>query len=171
LCCRETFYRSFNQLHSLRRSSGNSEPELSVFNRSQIHTFHSQRATSNRFIKNFDFDYPQTNSQFTVTSVSGHLLAHDFPDEYRQWNSCDPITLFDAPILSTVPTDNKSIERNLLAEARGADTLMIWTDCDREGENIGSEIVKVCKKSRPQIVVKRARFSAIIPQYVSRTLD
>ncbi|KAG2148661.1 DNA topoisomerase [Suillus bovinus] len=121
------------------------------------------RPTSNRFIKNFDFDYPQTNSQFTVTAVSGHLLAHDFPEEYRQWNSCDPITLFDAPILSSVPADNKSIERNLLTEARRADTLMIWTDCDREGENIGSEIAKVCRKSRPQIVVKRARFSAIIP--------
>jgi DNA topoisomerase-3 len=127
-----------------------------------IHCF--QRPTSNRFIKNFDFDYPQTNSQFTVTAVSGHLLAHDFPDEYRQWNSCDPITLFDAPIHSSVPADSKSIERNLLTEARTADTLMIWTDCDREGENIGSEIVKVCRKSRPQIVVKRARFSAIIPQ-------
>ncbi|KAG0707107.1 DNA topoisomerase [Suillus ampliporus] len=126
------------------------------------------RATSNRFIKNFDFDYPQTNSHFTVTSVSGHLLAHDFPDEYRQWHSCDPITLFDAPIQTTVPADSKSIERNLLTEARTADTLMIWTDCDREGENIGSEIVKVCRKSRPQITVKRARFSAIIPQQIHR---
>ncbi|OJA20077.1 hypothetical protein AZE42_02477 [Rhizopogon vesiculosus] len=126
------------------------------------------RATSNRFIKNFDFDYPQTNSHFTVTAVSGHLLAHDFPDQYRQWNSCDPITLFDAPIHSAVPADSKSIERNLLTEARTADTLMIWTDCDREGENIGSEIVKVCKKSRPHIVVKRARFSAIIPQQIHR---
>ncbi|KAG1812148.1 DNA topoisomerase [Suillus subaureus] len=126
------------------------------------------RPTSNRFIKNFDFDYPQTNSQFTVTAVSGHLLAHDFPEEYRQWNSCDPITLFDAPIHSSVPADSKSIERNLLTEARRADTLMIWTDCDREGENIGSEIVKVCRKSHPQIVVKRARFSAIIPQQIHR---
>jgi DNA topoisomerase-3 len=141
-----------------------------VSHNSQIHTLHSQRATRNRYIKNFDFDYPQTNSQFTVTSVSGHLLAHDFPDEYRQWNSCDPITLFDAPIHSAVPTPSKSIEHNLLTEARTADTLMIWTDCDREGENIGSEIVKVCRKSRPHIVVKRARFSAIIPQCVSWTL-
>lgn len=48
---------------------------------------------------------------------------------------------------------------------------MIWTDCDREGENIGNEIVKVCKKSRSHIVVKRARFSAIIPQCVSRIFD
>ncbi|KAH7888880.1 DNA topoisomerase [Phlebopus sp. FC_14] len=126
------------------------------------------RATQNKYIKNFDFDYPQTNSHFTVTSVSGHLLAHDFPDAYRQWHSCDPFSLFDAPILTTVPADNKSIERNLMNEARTANTLMIWTDCDREGENIGWEIVTVCRKAKSNIIVKRARFSAIIPQQIHR---
>jgi DNA topoisomerase-3 len=40
---------------------------------------------------------------------------------------------------------------------------MIWTDCDREGEHIGSEIVAACKKAKPELKVKRARFSAIIP--------
>ncbi|KAF8134539.1 DNA topoisomerase [Boletus edulis] len=126
------------------------------------------RATQSRFIKNFDFDYPQTNSHFTVTSVAGHLLAHDFPDAYRQWHSCDPLSLFDAPIHTIVPKDNKAIERNLMNEARNAHTLMIWTDCDREGENIGWEIVTVCRKAKPNILVKRARFSAIIPQQIHR---
>ncbi|KAL4074090.1 DNA topoisomerase [Scleroderma citrinum] len=126
------------------------------------------RPTQNKFIKNFDFDYAQTNSAFTVTAVAGHLLAHDFPDAYKQWSSCDPFTLFDAPIHAMVPAGNKSIERNLLNEARTANTLMIWTDCDREGENIGWEIISVCRKARPNIVVKRARFSAIIPQQIHR---
>lgn len=40
---------------------------------------------------------------------------------------------------------------------------MIWTDCDREGEFIGSMVAQVCRKAKPNIVVKRARFSAIIP--------
>lgn len=102
-----------------------------------------------------------------MTAVAGHLLAHDFPDAYKQWSSCDPFILFDAPIHVTVPAANKTIERNLMTEARTANTLMIWTDCDREGENIGWEIISVCRKARPNIVVKRARFSAIIPQYVS----
>lgn len=43
---------------------------------------------------------------------------------------------------------------------------MIWTDCDREGEHIGSEVAQVCRKANPRIRVKRAKFSAIIPQYV-----
>ncbi|KAJ3523962.1 hypothetical protein NM688_g8641 [Phlebia brevispora] len=123
------------------------------------------RNSPNRFIKNYDFNYPQTNSQFTVTSVVGHLLEQDF-DEHYGWNACDPFALFDAPIVTRVKKENEGISRNLATEARRAQTLMIWTDCDREGENIGSEIVGVCRKAQRQIVVRRARFSAIIPQQI-----
>ncbi|KAG6875307.1 hypothetical protein C0993_009864, partial [Termitomyces sp. T159_Od127] len=55
-----------------------------------------------------------------------------------------------------------------MTQARRADTLMIWTDCDREGEHIGMEIVNVCRKAKRNIVVKRARFSAIIAQQIHR---
>jgi DNA topoisomerase III len=103
---------------------------------------------------------------FTVTCVAGHLTASDFDEAYRKWNSCDAFQLFDAPVESTVDKDKKAIEDNLLAQARHADTLMIWTDCDREGEHIGLEIARVCQKAKRNIVVKRARFSAIIAQCV-----
>jgi DNA topoisomerase-3 len=91
-------------------------------------------------------------------------MNHEFDDAHKGWTSCDPFALFDAPIIATVSPDSKSIERNLLSEAKRCDTLMIWTDCDREGEHIGSEIVKVCRKAKPNIIVQRAKFSAIIAQ-------
>lgn len=47
---------------------------------------------------------------------------------------------------------------------------MIWTDCDREGEHIGSEIVDVVRQVKPQIRVTRAKFSAIIPACVPQNL-
>jgi DNA topoisomerase-3 len=47
---------------------------------------------------------------------------------------------------------------------------MIWTDCDREGEFIGAMVAKVCRRAKPNIVVKRARFSAIIPAYALRLI-
>ncbi|KAJ3568007.1 hypothetical protein NP233_g5996 [Leucocoprinus birnbaumii] len=128
----------------------------------------AKHSTGSVFIKNYEFDYPQTNSNFIVTCVSGHLTEHDFGEAHRKWHSCNPAELFDAPVESRVAKDKKAIEQNLMAQARRADTLMIWTDCDREGEHIGMEIVGVCRKAKPNIVVKRARFSAIIAQQIHR---
>ena len=123
-----------------------------------------QRNSPNKYIKNYDFNYRFTNSQFTVTSVLGHLLDYEFDSRYSSWHSCDPFDLFDAPVLTSVKKDFKSVARNLENEARRAHTLMIWTDCDREGENIGAEIAGVCKEVKRDLVVRRARFSAIIQQ-------
>jgi len=130
-----------------------------------------QRPSPHKYCKNYEFNYPQTNSHFVVTSVSGHLTSLDFPDQYRKWNSCDPLILFDAQVLTSVKSENKAIEKNLFNEAKNADMLMIWTDCDREGEHIGSEIEAVCKRAKRNIQVKRARFSAIIAQYVLSSLS
>lgn len=55
----------------------------------------------------------------------------------------------------------QDVAKNLELEARGAQTLVIWTDCDREGENIGFEIVQVCRRANPRIEVLRGRFSVV----------
>ncbi|KAI0302708.1 DNA topoisomerase [Russula brevipes] len=124
------------------------------------------RNTRCNFVKNYDFDYPQARAKFTITCVAGHILQHEFAQSHRTWHSCDPFQLFDAPIETQVAPDKKAIADNLTSEARKAHQLMIWTDCDREGEHIGVEIVKICRRAKPNIVVKRARFSAIIAQQI-----
>ncbi len=90
----------------------------------------------------------------------------DFYETHRKWHSCDAFELFDAAVETSIPSDKKDIENNLTTQARRAQVLMIWTDCDREGEHIGMEIARVCRKANHAIKVKRARFSAIIAQYV-----
>lgn len=120
--------------------------------------------TQSQYVKNYEFEYPQTNAFFIFTCVSGHLMEYDFTDAHRKWHSCNPADLFDARVESRVAKDKKAIEQNLMTQARRSDMLMIWTDCDREGEHIGMEIVTVCRKANRNIVVKRARFSAIIAQ-------
>ncbi|TRM65226.1 DNA topoisomerase [Schizophyllum amplum] len=122
----------------------------------------TNRTTACKFIRNYDFAYPQRTAHFTVTCVAGHLTAQDFVSSHRKWTSCQPIELFEAGVDTFIPDDKKAIEKNLLAEARSADVVMIWTDCDREGEYIGWEIVSVCKRAKRNIKVERARFSAII---------
>ena len=55
---------------------------------------------------------------------------------------------------------------NIEAQARYANILFIWTDCDREGEHIGTEIREIVLKVNPNMQVWRARFSNIERAYV-----
>ncbi|KAJ3034776.1 DNA topoisomerase 3-alpha [Rhizophlyctis rosea] len=96
-----------------------------------------------------------------MTSLVGHLMEIEFPPHTKGWKTFPPIQLFDAPIIKDVRGDLHDLADNLRKEARGARSLVIWTDCDREGENIGAEAVDVCKQSNPRLEVKRARFSVL----------
>lgn len=98
-----------------------------------------------------------------MTSVAGHLNSQDFDSAYKSWSSCDPGQLFEARIVTYVDNDKKAIAKNIETQAVGARALFIWTDCDREGEHIGTEIrsVAVAKNPRLRDNVVRARFSNI----------
>jgi DNA topoisomerase-3 len=116
-------------------------------------------------VKNYTFTYqfapPWGNCHVTFTSVSGHIINHDFPNQFRKWEGCDPGALFDAPIERSVDDKNKPIAENIKREARNASGLFIWTDCDREGENIGAEIRELAQQSNSRLEIKRAHFSNI----------
>ena len=81
------------------------------------------------------------------TSVSGHLMEKDFEAPYRRnWQSCAPGDLFHLPVVNEVPEKNKNILQTLQAESRSAQWLILWLDCDREGENIAFEVIEVCRR-------------------------
>ncbi|KAF0306313.1 DNA topoisomerase 3-alpha [Amphibalanus amphitrite] len=122
-------------------------------------------------IYEFDFELQGRRCQMTMTSVSGHLLNYDFAASFRKWMSCSPAALFDCPVIKQCSTDYEPIMRTLEREARRCQMLVIWTDCDREGENIGFEIINVCRAVNPQLKVLRARFSEITPASVRRAVN
>ena len=101
----------------------------------------------------------------TMTSVLGHLMSLDFVEQYKSWRSCAPLELFDAPIRKTVSAELAPVKANLQAEARSCSDLIIWTDCDREGENIGLEVLEVCREANPRIRPRRALFSSLSGPY------
>ncbi|UKZ77833.1 hypothetical protein TrVFT333_005559 [Trichoderma virens FT-333] len=125
----------------------------------------STHNTRNKFIKNysFDFDFGQQwgPSSVTMTCVTGHLTNAEFTSEYKNWSHPPPESLFTAPIVTSVHDDKKDIAKNIADQAKYARLLVIWTDCDREGEHIGQEIVDAAKKGNAGIQVKRAKFSNV----------
>ena len=61
-------------------------------------------------------------------------------------------------------------QKTLEREARWAKWLIIWTDCDREGENIGFEVINVCQGVNSNMKILRAKFSEITKVSVERAL-
>ncbi|KAG8194684.1 hypothetical protein JTE90_027999 [Oedothorax gibbosus] len=120
--------------------------------------------------KIYEFDYYLFNQrcQMIMTSVSGHLLNIEFTGSYKNWQQCNPVVLFEAPITTICLPDYEKIKKTLESEVRNCQYLIIWTDGDREGENIGFEIIEVCQKIQPNITVLRARFSEITTQAIQR---
>ncbi|CAD6999334.1 unnamed protein product [Ceratitis capitata] len=122
-------------------------------------------------IYEFSAEVNERNSKMVMTSVSGHLLQLSFVGAYRRWDEVDPQALFNAPVKKVCPDDYQPIKRTLEREIRSCGGLIVWTDCDREGENIGYEIIDVCLKVKPNIKVWRAIFSEITKSSVRRALN
>ncbi len=110
----------------------------------------------------FDMDGDEVH----CIGLKGHILKVDFPIEYQQWQNVEPKELIHAEIVK-VPT-NKTLIKTVQTEARKADEVIIATDFDREGELIGVDTINQIKGVRPDIPVKRARFSALTPVEIKR---
>ncbi|KAM4631525.1 DNA topoisomerase 3-alpha [Discoglossus pictus] len=128
-----------------------------------------RREGYSKFNKIYEYEYNLFGQNVSVmmTSVSGHLLALEFQAHMKRWHSCNPVSLFDAEVEKYCPDNFVNIKRTLEREVRQCQALVIWTDCDREGENIGFEIIQVCKAVKPNLQVFRAKFSEITPRSIS----
>ena len=133
----------------------------------------NRREGRSQFNKIYEFEYNlfNQNVKMAVTSVSGHLLGLDFIGNFKSWQAVNPVALFEAPIQKFCPPDYQNIKKTLEEESKKSQYLIVWTDCDREGENIGFEVIQVCQAIKPNIQIYRAKFSEITFQSISRALQ
>ncbi|KAH8056037.1 DNA topoisomerase type I [Aureococcus anophagefferens] len=85
--------------------------------------------------------------EYRVTSVLGHCFNLDF-----------------APA-------NGNVLRNLRETAKDCDALVLFLDCDREGEAIAFQVMDVTQSElRPGATVHRAKFSAVTPADIEKAM-
>ncbi|CAI0397667.1 unnamed protein product, partial [Linum tenue] len=124
-------------------------------------------------VHEFDGTFLGFPAYYKVTSVIGHVFSVDFPEKYQNWSATDPLDLFQAPVRKAESNPKAHIRRHLSQEARGCTHLVLWLDCDREGENICFEVIECSGfhindgKRR----IHRARFSSVTEKDISKAMD
>ncbi|XP_014521718.1 DNA topoisomerase 3-beta isoform X1 [Vigna radiata var. radiata] len=136
----------------------------SVLSRAQMFT---RRGSTE--VHEFDGKFLGSPAYFKVTSVIGHVFSVDFPAKYQDWTATDPLDLFQAQVIKNESNPKAHICRHLSQEARGCRYLVLWLDCDREGENICFEVIQ-CTGFKTNDTY-RARFSSVTEKDVVKALD
>lgn len=118
------------------------------------------------------FDRP---ANFKFTSVAGHVMTCDFPASHNNWDRVEPVELFKAPTIKKESNPSMHMPKFLQREGKNCDYLVLWLDCDKEGENICFEVmdtlapVMQVSLYNPQTVY-RARFSALTATDIRRAM-
>ncbi|XP_008792952.1 DNA topoisomerase 3-beta isoform X1 [Phoenix dactylifera] len=124
-------------------------------------------------VHEFDGMFRGLHAHFKVTSVIGHVFSVDFPPTYQNWEVTDPMDLFQAPILKSESNPKAHIRRHLSQEAKGCGYLVLWLDCDREGENICYEVIDCTgiHENDAGRRIYRARFSSVTEKDILKAMD
>lgn len=136
--------------------------------------YKSKTIGKGKAILTFDGYFHNIKAKFTVSSVMGHVYTSDFKKEHNDWNSIDPLDLFNAPIVKLEANRKTRIPGMLSKLAQGKDILALWLDCDKEGENICFETLYCCynqmnKKNYQQVF--RAKFSSLTNQDLKKAMN
>ena len=115
-------------------------------------------------------------AEWRVTSTTGHVASVEFSARYQAWEGCEPGELFAADVVKRA--DGRMVG-HLEREARGCDYLVLFLDCDREGENICFEVMEACagglktgatEPGAPSARILRAKFSAVTRESIERAM-
>jgi len=98
----------------------------------------------------------------------------NFTAEFQNWEKTDPVQLFSATIVKEEVNPKSRICQHIRQESSGMDYIVLWLDCDREGENICFEVLDndhLKQSSNRQQQIFRAKFSAITASDINRAMN
>lgn len=109
----------------------------------------------------YNGEFKGFEAKFKVTSVAGHMYSRDFPEKLDTWKA-DPKSLFGEETIQ-IPT-SKALCKHIQVTGKNINVLLLWLDCDREGENICFEVIDNLKGALPyprENYIFRAKFSSL----------
>lgn len=101
------------------------------------------------------------------TSVSGHLKTFSFPESCKNWNETPLDNLYNVELQKEFISGNQKIVSNLWNLGKHWNQLILWLDCDREGEAIAFDVLESIQQVNPDIEYYRAKFSAVTEKDVT----
>lgn len=126
-------------------------------------------------VHEYEGDFYGQKAWFKVTSCAGHVYNVDFPPEYNVWDRVDPLSLYGAKTVKTEANPKLRMPAHFQKEAKGCSYLVLWLDCDREGENICFEVMEnVVPNLSPlhgEQQVWRAKFSSLAPVDLKKAMN
>lgn len=115
------------------------------------------------------YTWESDGKTYRCFGLKGHILKVDFPKQYSNWAKVDLLELVKAETIK-IPIEEKMV-KIVEKEAKKAQILIVATDFDREGELIGYDLAKIAKTKNSEIVIKRARFSALTKEEIKRAFE
>ena len=117
------------------------------------------------------YTWTDADGDHMTIGLKGHAVEVAFPEGYDNWQKTDLHELIDAELIKR-PTD-KNVVKAVRKQAKEADSLVIATDFDREGELIGLETLEEILEANPALesTVRRARYSALTKDEIERAFN
>jgi DNA topoisomerase I len=136
------------------------------------------------------YEWSDDADDHVAIGLKGHVMSPAFPDGYSNWQETDLHELIDADLVKE-PTD-KNVVKAVRKVAKDADSIVIATDYDREGELIGLEALTEAVEANPAVAgaasaiadgadpaavlageppIKRARYSALTKEEIERAFS
>ncbi|MEM0492844.1 MAG: DNA topoisomerase I [Candidatus Thermoplasmatota archaeon] len=115
------------------------------------------------------YEFLRDDEPWVIIGLKGHILSVDYPSGFNQWTKISPHDLINVEPVKKI--SEKNIAQALKSLVDHDPFVIIATDYDREGELIGVEAANILKQYKPELQVKRARFSAITPYEIKKAFD
>jgi DNA topoisomerase I len=128
------------------------------------------------------YTWSDADGEHMAIGLKGHVMNPAFPEDYSNWQETDLHELIDAELVKE-PTD-KNVLKAVRKVAKDAESIVIATDYDREGELIGLEALEQIADANPAAIdgdapdseaplanqprIERARYSALTKDEIER---